>query len=282
MSDRSKQEIEEEKHGLAMKFFDYAEVPIKEWIANYLNVTQEELFGNEKDESDIINIQINNNYHQIYYTIWNTPGQPNSVIPSSEYKKHENLRKAMSIMFDAVRVVFPCVVKAMKKLNSSMENVFPKFSQETLSFSFNMVNHLKIKKDSHTKNILNIYQQVAKVKQRIEQGKVALKVASHKEKEEIEAMLKNGKEILDNLSKSLSTEMMDANAITDAAIAAREDECKAANAIFEKSVKLHMIIDQDVADDDAIMRRLPVFGMAYQDPEEDSFVDKLKKEYGVE
>jgi len=260
---QSRQEIEEEKAQWSMKFFDYAESPIKEWIAAELEETIETIFDDYKDESDVISMEIDKEYYLCYLT--HCPVETNNgsafCLTSEELKKHENLQKATSIMFDAVYTVFPPVVKTMTNLFHRMEDVFPKFDEKTMSFSFFMVNKYQIMHDQGFMTLNKIQEQWNR-----------LIGVSNEEADSI-------REKLDQL-RTKTVENI--NLCTVEKITNQEKICKEANAKYEKSPKLYLVLEKNTKpNEESIMRRLPEFGLKYQDPDEETYIDKLKREQNI-
>jgi hypothetical protein len=276
MSDQSKQAIAEEKHALSMKFFDYAETPIKEWISAHLQATQQDIFNEEKTEADILSVCAKGKYYRLYYTVFKDDVEE---VAKDEYVSDEDIRKAMSMLYDAVRLVFPCVIASMQKYKDKLTDIVPKFNQNNLTYSFNMINQLKLNRALHMKNMQDIQVQMAKINQKLDNINKELNKKT-KTPEDIE-MLRNGNEIRDNLIITLNDEIKKVNAITEESIKERDAHCETINKELSTSIKLYLIVTKDKPDDDAIMKRLPKFGMEYQDPDEETFIDTLKKEYNV-
>lgn len=261
---KTRQEEIEEKKKWALKYFDYAEDPIKEWIAAQLEETVDILFDDYKQMSDIISTEID----KVYYTLYLTPF-PSELrngtafnLSKEQFRTMPKLQKAASKMFEAVYTVFPPVIKTMTNMTHRLEDVFPEFDEDLMCFRFRMVNKYEIIKNQAIQMLDKIRDQFERIKD--------------KEGEEFE-------KISEQL-KSLQIEQINKlNGISASDCSAQEEKCGLANESFNKGARLYMVLDVNVKpDDDVIMKRLPDFGLKYQDPDEENYIDRYKREQQIE
>ena len=79
--EKTRQEALEEKKKWSIKYFDYAESAIKEWIALELEESVELLFDDYNDESDFISINVADDNYTFYLTPF-----PNELTDDSAFK----------------------------------------------------------------------------------------------------------------------------------------------------------------------------------------------------
>jgi hypothetical protein len=76
--------------------------------------------------------------------------------------------------------------------------------------------------------------------------------------------------------------MIDHNAITLDQIAAQQVICDVTNETLKQAPRLCIVLKKGKhLNEEHIMQRLPEFGLKYQDPDEETLVDKMKKEHNI-
>lgn len=251
---------EEEKSVLLMKFFDYAESPIKEWIAEYLNVDVKELFSDYQDNSDVLGFQceINNKYYEGYLVTMDFNDE--SYLDNEILHASEKYKKACSMLFDAVHQVFPAVTSTIHEdYKEKIQGLRPLFDNNTMSFKLYIINHAATSL------------QVA-----IEAKKQLMYYLTNTESELDENTKNNIKE---NISKCDATIETNTKKVLDD----EEEKCKHMNKHLENFSRLYIAVEEieNYHPSDECLRRLPLFGLSYQDPEEESLIDKLKKQMNI-
>jgi hypothetical protein len=263
--DRTRQETEEEKKAWAMRFFDYAETPIKEWVSSYLEEDMETVFPDYTADSDIISIQEDNGTHyNVYLTPFPTTIKDGTafIVEKNIFNTSEKLKKAASLLFDAVYAVYVPVIKSMVNMRHRMEDIFPKFNDKQMYFEFNMVNKYYMLKQQAGQHLIKIDEQFDRIK---------------------DIHTQDANEIRTKLA-TLNMEYSEKhNAITKEILDTQEGLCIKENAIFALGTKLYIVLETNIKPkDDIIMKHLPDFGLKYQDPDEDNYVDRYKKEMGID
>lgn len=295
--DKSKQEALEEKKKWSVKYFDYAESPIKEWIAAHVGESVEVMFDDYNDYSELLSVEIGQEHYTFYLTpfpnnvqdanarnsdaakdtakdtpstpaipatpvILATPAIPTAFdISKQEFKEKHQLQKAAVMMFEAVYTVFTAVIKSMPRLPAELEDIFPDFNETGMYFIFRKANKAQIEKTNCEKMLCQISEQYERIKDRV--GAEA-------------------DELRNKLVKLQKEQLDKRNEITDEMIRKNEEHCNAANASLANGEKLYIVLEKNVKpNDESIMRRLPEFGLKYQDPTEETAVEKFKKEYDV-
>ena len=263
---------EEEKKKLVDKFFNYAEAPIKEWLSEYLGVETNEVFPDYNEDSDDIGVQFNKQQYNVYLLSMNA-SEPSMVDPKL-MSDSEEIRKACSMLFDAVQMVMPSVVHtADSKFTESLKGHHCTFDEKTMSFSLIVVNTPEYKKTTAVQQ----YQQSINFKKMITE-KLAEPGLNENIVLEINAKMKQVDGVLSEAKKAYEE-------VSEEDIIKEEARCAAIREKLNTANKLYIVVDKmDAADADDInesLKRLPVFGLTYEDTEDESFVNKLKKEYDL-
>jgi hypothetical protein len=256
----NKAEIEIERAEYAMKFFDYTETPIKEWIANYIKKDVSTIFPDYVDESEIIGFMINNKHYKAYVVAM--PFDTNSLV-DKELLEHEKVRKACSILFDAVREVFMSVTGAIKTPELEyIKSFMPIFVEDKMAFYLKRVNRKAMQLQAADLQ----RKQIEKFLQTADKTGVT---------EEQKNMIQESLNAINTVFTKNTKEMLDKE----------EQECKTTNEELTTYDWLHIVVEETSPDDEELkqesMKRLPTFGLQFQDPEEENYIDKLKKEYNV-
>lgn len=268
----SRMEAEEEKKKLVDKFFNYAESPIGEWLAEYLGVSENEAFPDYNDDSDDIGFQYKNEQYRAY--LLSMPHDTPAQVSKKLLNDSEDARKACSMLFDAVQMVMPGVVHtADNEYAEQLKGMHCKFDEASMSFALITVNTAEYKKGMAVQQ----YLQVMQVKEQLEK-KLAEPDLDEKTRSDFDTRMK---QIADLIGKAkLAYEQ-----VTDEDIEQEQTRCKQVDSQLEMASRLHIVVEKlDPSDPDAIsesLKRLPVFGITYQDTEDETFTDKLKKEYNL-
>lgn len=243
----------DEKKKWSMKFFDYAENPIKSWISEYLQEDIDFIFNDYKDEVDIISTNYNNDYYTFYFSNISNESSPNFDISEEDFKNSTKLRQATSILYDAANTVYVPIIKTMSNMSHRMENIFLEFVEKNMYFRFIMINNLLLKKNFYIRSLQQL---------------------------EVEISKKN-----ENYNKLLTDReklFIEINNINDIDIKALDEECKIVNNKLENGpfLYIHASKNEEIKKE-LKYKRLPEFGLKYQDPDEDNYIDIIKKEYDI-
>ena len=259
----NKADIRAEQAAYSQKFFDYAESPIKEWVAGYLKKEVTEVFPDYVDEADIIGFMYKKKHYKAY--IVPMPHDTLSLVDKNLLKNSEKTRKACSILFDTVREVFMAVIGSIEdpKLDY-IKGFMPVFVEDKMAFHLLRVNRkaMQLQAANTQRKQIENFVQTAK-----ETGI----------SEEQNSMIQEGLNKINEVFASNTKEVMDAE----------EQLCRSTNADIKTSGVdwLHIVVEETEPDDQELeqesMKRLPTFGLQYQDPDEENYIDKLKKEHGV-
>ena len=243
----------DEKKKWSMKFFDYDENPIKSWISEYLQEDIDFIFNDYKDEVDIISTNYNNEYYTFYFSNISNESSPNFDISEEDFKNSTKLRQATSILYDAANTVYVPIIKTMSNMSHRMENIFLEFVEKNMYFRFIMINNLLLKKNFYIRSLQQL---------------------------EVEISKKN-----ENYNKLLTDReklFIEINNINDIDIKALDEECKIVNNKLENGpfLYIHASKNEEIKKE-LKYKRLPEFGLKYQDPDEDNYIDIIKKEYDI-
>jgi hypothetical protein len=252
---------EEEKAKLLMKFFDYAESPIQEWISEYLEVDVKELFPDYQDNSDVLGFQceVNGNHYEGYLV--SMEAGDDCYVDKELLNISEKYKKTCSMLFDAVHQVFPAVVGTIKEeYKKQVSSIRPLFDNSNMSFKLHSIN----------------------------QSAAALQVAVEAKKQLMPFLMNPGGQFdidtMNNIRSDINKCEKVIESHTKEMLDRDEDKCKSINLNLEKFNRLYIAVEEsdEYQPTDASLSRLPVFGLSYQDPEEESLVDKLKKQMEIQ
>lgn len=259
----NKADIRTEQAAYSQKFFDYAESPIKEWIASYLKQEVTEVFPDYVDEADIIGFMSKKKHYKAY--VVPMPPDTESLVDKNLLKNSEKMRKACSILFDAVREVFMAVVGSMEDPKFDyLKGFMPVFVEDKMAFHLLRVNRkaMQLQAADTQRKQIERFLQTAK-----ETGI----------SEEQKSMIQESLNTINEVFTANTKEVMDAE----------EQACRLSNEDIKTSGVdwLHIVVEETNPDDEELeqesMKRLPTFGLQYQDPDEENYIDKLKKEHDV-
>ena len=237
----NKQEQEQEQLDIINKFFNYAESPIKEWIAKYLQKDIMEVFPDYQDNSDILGFQseISNEYFVGYILPMEKINK--LFVDTFEMEKSNNYKKALSMLYDSVNHVFTAVVNtASKDYIERLKFIRPMFIEKYMAFQMCRIN------SSATKL------------------KYAYEMVEEAKKNNISPDDKNIQECM-KIINDLSEEKLNQE----------ESLCIEENQKLKDYDLLYLVVDNDVKKyADEAHSRLITFGAQYCDPGEDE-ISKL-------
>jgi len=241
-----------DKHKWAMKAFDLAENPIKEWIAQYLEEEVHTVFDDYNDYADILNIQINDKNCSLYLTSY--PEIKNTFqLNLSEYSHSEDLKSAIDILYNAVYTVYLAIIKTMAIDKNKLENIIPKFDRTNMYFNLFMINPFAIKKSQIQQNLIKIHQELKKLNQ------------ANDEQKKSNEFLRIQKQLIDLQNEQLNQDAQ----ITQSQIDDFQKICDRTNIKLQNCAKLYLCLEIDKQDipEELMIKRLPLFGCQYQDPD---------------
>jgi hypothetical protein len=244
---------QEDKIKLLMKFFDYTEAPIKEWIAEYLNQPVDKVFPDYEDKVDLFGFQDDNT--KLFYSgyVVSMEQDQGPFVDKQLIESSEKVKQVCSLLFDAVAQVFNSVIATCDdSYKESVKDLRPMFNEEKLAFY-----------------LVRINSKAAELQMAVEHKKKLFEMLHADNTEE------QNQKIYDFVKKlDLVIEKH-----TKAELDLEEIKCQLINSKMSETKWLYLAIDQG---EEANLSRLPEFGLLYQDPEEDNYIDKLKKENNVQ
>lgn len=258
----------EEQKKWQMKHFDYAESRVKEWLASVINTDVKELFPDYTTERDVLMANHDNNTY-----MFSLEHEPRSYkLDNAFVKSVPTLDKSTMIMFQSVFTVFGPVVKTMAHFSEEFDFTYPEFDMKTMSFYLKTSNKLENKRQTAMKNIIEVKEYLGK----LTKVKLVETAPDYKEKS-VELQ-----QIKTNLLKVQSEALQVLNGISEEDVRQEELRCNRRNKEFLKAPRLYLSADRtsDIPEE-LLVKRMPTFGLQYQDPLEDNYIDKLKKEYDV-
>ncbi len=160
----------EDQKKIVMKYFDYAESAVKKFIALYLDKSPESLFNDYSEEHDVISFEYKGDYLSCYLSCEpknmlsvNNNRVSASSVDLNEIKDNENLKKAVGMLFNSVYFVYPVLVKIAN--DNKLENLFPFFHEDNLSFEYRMANQYLHKKEQALNELYELQKQYKKIEQ---------------------------------------------------------------------------------------------------------------------
>ncbi len=260
------QHSEAEKAAITNKLFDCAEAPIKEWIAGFICEDPSVVFNDYSDDVDLIGFQENDKHYNAYLVTLDCDATTN--VNPELLKASEKTRKACSMLFDGTYQVFASVLQTVKKrFFDQLRNFRPVFDEPTMSFKLIRIN-------GAAAQLRAALEQKSKAITFLAEAKEPL---SAENQEKVDSFIKGLNELIVKNSKEVLDE--------------EEVLCVETNKKLETYDKLCIVVEESNTDDEGgnselenvnkLLSRLPVFGLNYQDPDEENYIDKLKKEYDV-
>ena len=257
----SKADTEAEKAAYVDKFFRCAEAPIQEWIAAYVKKTPIDLFPDYKDTSDVIGFMHDNVHYNAYLV--SMPWGTDSLVDPELLKSSDKAKKACSMLYDAVRQVFMAITGSFEVHNKNdpnadlIKSLMPQFDEQRMAFHLTRVNWkaLQLKTAYLQKQQIHEY-----VQREQEISPDQLKAIQHSVEQLNRVFNDINKEVLDDY----------------------EELCKETNSTIKLYDWMHIVVEQsdpnDIESINNSMERLPVFGLQYHDPDEETNIDKLRNE----
>jgi hypothetical protein len=269
----SKAETAEERAAYTEKFFNCAESIIQEWVAEFFDKPTVELFPDYQTESDVIGFMIDSKQYTAYLVTM--PCDTENLVDMELLNKQDKARKACSMLFDAVREVFMAVTGALAESRTTLE---PTITPSTASeLDKNMI-----------AGLMPVFDENKMAFHLVRVNRKAMQLqAAQTQRAQIIKFLQEAKEgeISDEQQESISSGLVELGkvftSITKEALDAEEALCNTINEKIKEKTWLHIVLEEADPDDADIlnssMKRLPMFGLQFQDPEEENYVDKLKK-----
>lgn len=262
----SKADAEAEKQKWSAKYFDFSESAIKEWIADVFGEEPETLFDDYTGEADVLNIKSGDDSYTLYLTPF-PPNDPAFGISKTELMEDKEIQRASSMMYEAVYTVYAPVAKTMSSMVHLVEDVFPMFDEKEMCFKLVAMNAPYMKRMQLEKTFEEVEKQAARL---------AAVPESELSKETVQ-------ELESKLEAVRAETIAGINEITNDICKAAQDMCNERNAKFDEGSKLYVCLEKNKEDIDEELKhkRLPQFGLKYQDPDEEDYIDRLKKEFNI-
>lgn len=266
-SNMSKAEADAETKKWTDKYFDFAESAVKEWIAETFDEDVETLFDDYTSEADVLNVKSGDDLYTLYLTS-TPPVSPAFAISKEELLSDLVLQRATSMMYEAVFTVFMPVVGTMSSMQHLVTDIFPTFDEATMSFRLVSMNAPYMKRKQLEKTFDEIKLQEKRLKSIVA----------------VEMSADTIKELKRKLSVALEANVQQGNEITNEMCKEAQLICDERNKAFETRVKLYVCLEKNKSDIvlDQKLKRMPQFGLKYQDPDEETLIDQFKQEYNIQ
>lgn len=231
--------------------FDYAEAPVKEWLALVFDKPVLDVFPDYSKHHESIGISSSGDSYVCYFS---SVTNDMRYIFTANDTKDETIRKTIDILFNALYPVYTAVVSS-SELNEKLIGVYPYFDEVSMTFTLRAVNQYRI--------------MLSQCQNALEQCVKKMTLAEPNS-EYYEQLVAARTKVLDGI-----------NLCTNEVIDKRDAELVGINDNYSLMPRLHLIVIKNCLDEDEIGRRLPTFGLEFQDPDEDNYIDMLKKEQNI-
>jgi hypothetical protein len=278
--DMDKASAEEEKKRMMDKFFDYAETPIKEWVAEFLGKDPTDVFTDYNDDNELIGYKENDKFYDAYLVTMESNSQ--KQVPSNLLEL-ENTRKACSMLFDAIKIVFPAVLQTTKpEFTNDLTGLYFTFDNDTVSFKWAMINIPLFKKRTAAQKRDQLLNMRASLKAEQVNYNTALANGKIDKPEDPEDPNDPHKipQHLEQIDKLIADTEKLFDSISDEDIIAENARCVEMSKQLPSKTQLHIAIEERSEDIEQGLKRLTVVGLSqYEDETDESFSDKVKRIY---
>lgn len=255
-------QTEEEKAIFTEKCFNCTESPIKEWLAEFLNEDVSIAFTDYTDSVDEFGFQ--DDETKKHYNVFVVTGNPemSSNVDLELLKRNEKARAACTMLFNAVHQVFVAVASTVtEEFSDKLMAIRPEFDPEHMAFYLRRINMSasRLHAMMAQKRQLDAYLATNDI------SKLTDEQMTHVNKAQAG---------IDKVLAECTKEVLDAE----------QSLCDTMNPQLKKLSWLYLVTEESSSnpeDLEASLGRLPTFGLTFQDPNEETYIDKLKKEYAV-
>jgi hypothetical protein len=263
---RDEIESKRKKH---LKYFDYAEIPIKKWISSYLDKQCKDVFDDyNEDIYDVILFKYKNKQWCVEYELeeFNHP-----IMFESEFWKEEKCEKldeSIKILLEAMSFVYYSVVNTIPNNNYKkiMENIVPKFDVSTLSFYFNGISLYKIQYE----NIFSRFNIIS------ERKKYLIEMLNKKDINENDKIKIN--EEIKNINEEIKKVFNELNKYDKNEIEKKDIEINEFNKNISNKKRLYIhVYEIEEIEEELKFKRLPEIDTPFKFDDEESLSEQLKK-----
>lgn len=281
----AEQQAEQKKW--ANKHFDYADTPIKEWIAAVLDEDINHLFTDFRDTcyTECLDVKDESGtMYMFYYTVY-PDDETTFVLDPETINDSAVLSRAMRIMFDAIYTVFMPVVKTMSNMSHRMENMFPLFDATTHTFRLVCINSEERKKTVLYDTMRNVFNQSAQLKKNVEiltaQYKQAVDDGQEDDAAAYKAKLNEAHELAQRLQNVVKEVEQKLDEIPDSLVQRETQRVEQINQSLVDAPRLYLCCERNLSgvDMEKCMQELPEIGLKFQDPDQENYIDRIKKQY---
>lgn len=274
-------EEHEEKQRQHLKYFDYAELPVKRWVASYLRQPPELLFDKMTDlqETDGIIFENAGKYWKLYLEPRNLDGPAFDMKP---WLNNQKLNNAVKMILDAFQLVYIPVVMTTNYTNNTCETsddiklymdlVAPKFDPKNMCVEFMPVSQEEMKFLGLKNRLLSLDNSLEQI-QKIMEKKLDLNNPE---------ILKHYNIMKDEQPKIIAEKAKleaDLSKINHELIRTQKAKLPEISARLENQKKLYIVLEeyQHNINNEFVQKRLPVFGSQYTEPGDESWLKELEE-----
>lgn len=253
----TKQDAAEEKYRWAMKYFDYAEQPIKQVLSRYM-ADKHGVDCPTDCEYDVLGFEQSGQSYKMYLS---TDGTEAMTMTDHELGTNPKIQEAAAILYKAMQTAFMPVLNTIyggnsQEIKDDISHLTMKFDETGNCFYLQKINRLAMEQQQISNMILDILN---------EENKHG---PSHPNAQKL------GEYKLELITRY--------NKINQDTVDYRQNIADAFNSnVVNQQYRVYMCLSQVAEQGDLAMKRLPSFGMPYQDPDEETELDKFKKENAV-
>jgi hypothetical protein len=155
MNNLTREEIALERTKWGNKFFDVAEKPIKDWLSELIGAETKTLF--QEDNIGVENTFVNVGGTTYKFYLQHGPRDSTKFhIDRNLFNQTPEMKQAVSLLYDAVRNIYPAIVKTMDTHKEYLISIVPMFYEEGMYFHFKYINLHKLHMELYAKSLIQI------------------------------------------------------------------------------------------------------------------------------
>jgi len=143
------------------ELFNYSEEPIKKWISAITGIEYDKLYSEAPCETKgIVVTSLDNKKYNVFLSNSKNPG---FCLTKDEFEDDENLRRAVSLLYESVYTTYVLIAKCIEYDWGSSDNseynptqIMPFFDQDTFRFSPSFVNKLGLERNNIFKKLKEV------------------------------------------------------------------------------------------------------------------------------
>lgn len=269
-----------EREARAMKSFDYAETPIKELIAAYLNMSPELLFDPPSGVDGIV-FEYEKKYWRMSLSV-----KESYSLDINYWTENKKFNTGVKALLEAVELAYqPIANTIFEEHKEKIRGFYPDFHPETLSFSLKKLCLEVLNYRMNEKLLTNAAVAVKKMQELLEklENKKPKMDGSTKQQilmEEWESNCHEARQKIKQLQEKQTQQITRLNAIDKVDMKEKQDIINAENEklLTLKFPRMYVCIEPyEHKIDDMTLKHMPVFSRPYEDMDDDIFQNTIRE-----